>query len=69
MPELRFVLCVPDFFVEVPFLSVSSDFLAAVCELLADVVVAVSVVFVQETTKATPMMATMHARRDFFIRV
>ena len=73
MPELFFELLVLDFLVVVPE-PVSpeplADFLVVVAvELLPDVVVAVSLVFVQEATKATPTRATMHERRDFFIGV
>ena len=66
-PDFFFVeLWVLDFFVVLPVVPVA-DFLVAVCELLADVVVAVSVVFVQEATNATPASAITVARRDFFI--
>ena len=45
-----------------------ADFvLVVVWELLPDVVVAVSLVFVQEATNATPTTAIMDERRDFFI--
>lgn len=47
-----------------------ADFLLEVCMLLLpEVVVAVSVVFVHEATNATPTIATMDVRRDFFIGV
>ena len=76
LPEPFFELLVLDFLVELFFevpLPASSlpliDFLVEVCVLLPEVVVAVSVVFVQEATKATPTSATMHERRDFFIGI
>lgn len=62
------VLVLPVFPVEPPP-PVLALFFVAACELLPEVVVAVSLVVAHEVTNATPITATMHARRDFFIGV
>ena len=69
-----FVLFLLDFLVVVPVspapLPVDDFLLEVVCVLLLpEVVVAFSFIFVHEATNATPTIATMEVRRDFFIGV